>query len=90
MEYTIIGVLLMATSLLIMHISELKDRMSRMNSTLQKIASKVGVEEPFIDQNELRSLIAEGKKVQAVKKVRMDLGLGLKEAKEYVDNLDKI
>ena len=37
--------------------------------------------------SELRALVAEGKKVQAVKKVRMVLGLSLLEAKEYVDSL---
>lgn len=37
--------------------------------------------------NELRSLIAEGKKIEAIKKYRMITGLGLKEAKEYVDLL---
>ncbi len=36
---------------------------------------------------ELRSLLAEGKKIKAIKKYRVVTGLGLKEAKEYVDAL---
>jgi ribosomal protein L7/L12 len=36
---------------------------------------------------ELRRLIAEGKQIKAIKKYRMITGIGLKEAKEYIDNL---
>ncbi|PRR82255.1 hypothetical protein CLVI_19150 [Clostridium vincentii] len=36
---------------------------------------------------ELRNLIAEGEKIKAIKKYRMVTGLGLLEAKEYVDLL---
>jgi len=38
---------------------------------------------------ELKSLIAEGMKIQAIKKYRMVTGLGLKEAKDYVDSLSE-
>ena len=38
---------------------------------------------------ELKNLIAEGKKFEAIKKYRMVTGLGLKEAKEYVDLLSE-
>lgn len=38
---------------------------------------------------ELKNLIAEGKKYEAIKKYRMVTGLGLKEAKEYVDLLSE-
>lgn len=36
---------------------------------------------------DLRNLIVEGKKNKAIKKYRMVTGIGLKEAKEYIDNL---
>lgn len=36
---------------------------------------------------ELRTLITEGKKFEAIKKYRMVTGLGLLQAKEYVDSL---
>lgn len=38
---------------------------------------------------ELRNLVAEGKKIEAIKKCRMVTGLGLKEAYEYVDLLSE-
>jgi hypothetical protein len=36
---------------------------------------------------ELKKLITEGKKIEAIKKYRMGTGICLKEAKEYIDNL---
>lgn len=39
--------------------------------------------------NELKNLIAEGKKIEAIKRYRIITGLGLKEAKEYVDLLSE-
>jgi hypothetical protein len=39
--------------------------------------------------SELKNLIEEGKKIKAIKKYRMITGLGLKEAKEYVDLLSQ-
>jgi amino acid transporter len=38
---------------------------------------------------ELRNLVAEGKKIEAIKKYRVVTGLGLKEAYEYVDLLSE-
>lgn len=36
---------------------------------------------------QLRILVSESKKIEAIKKVKLVTGLGLKEAKDYVDNL---
>ena len=36
---------------------------------------------------ELKKIIIEGKKIEAIKKYRMGTGICLKEAKEYIDNL---
>ncbi|MBX4265064.1 ribosomal protein L7/L12 [Clostridium estertheticum] len=57
----------------------------RINVTLNKIAKHVGVQDTVT--NELKSLILDGKKIEAIKKYRMVTGLGLLEAKEYVDSL---
>ncbi|WP_435575532.1 ribosomal protein L7/L12 [Clostridium gasigenes] len=38
---------------------------------------------------ELKNLIREGKKIKAIKKYRIVTGLGLKEAKDYVDSLSE-
>lgn len=38
---------------------------------------------------ELRELLAEGKRIPAIKRLREETGMGLKEAKEYVDDLER-
>ncbi len=70
-------------------IIQLRSDIARINVTLNKIAKQVGV--PDTVTNELKILISEGKKIKAIKKYRMVTGLGLLEAKQYVDSLsDKI
>ncbi|MDT8719186.1 ribosomal protein L7/L12 [Clostridium sp. 19966] len=60
-----------------------------MKLTLDKIAKQAGVPDIITKdvRNELLSLISEGNKIKAIKKYRMITGLGLKESKEYVDQL---
>ncbi|MDR3593194.1 ribosomal protein L7/L12 [Clostridium sp.] len=50
---------------------------------------KIEVSDTVLDNInvDLRNLIEEGKKIEAIKKYRMVTGSGLKEAKEYIDNL---
>ena len=81
-----IGLLLMS---IISAISQLRNELGRVNNTLNKIAKQVGVpNEVTADiQNELLLLIAEGKKIEAIKRYRVVTGHGLKESKEYVDSL---
>lgn len=87
MEYLLSILLLLVGFLSLMSsVNTLKSQVSRISLKLDKIAKQVGVEEPDID-SELRDLIVQGKKVEAIKKLREFTGLGLKEAKEYVDNL---
>ncbi|MEM7028162.1 MAG: ribosomal protein L7/L12 [Chloroflexota bacterium] len=43
---------------------------------------------PEIVAVEVRDLIAQGRKIEAIKKVRTLTGWGLKEAKDFVDALD--
>lgn len=43
--------------------------------------------DPIMD-NKIRSLLAKGKKVEAVKIYREEHGIGLKEAKDYVDQIE--
>lgn len=70
-------------------ITQLRTDIVRMNTTLDKIAKHVGVPDIVTEdiKDELKSLISEGKNVKAIKKYRMLTGLGLKEAKEYVDRV---
>lgn len=67
-------------------IVQLRGDVRRINSVLEKIAKQIGVPEPPVD-GEIKALIAEGKKVTAVKRYRDITGVGLKEAKDYVDKL---
>jgi ribosomal protein L7/L12 len=77
-------------------ISQLKSDITRMNIMLNKIAAQVGVPGESRQQNgitneltiELKSLLLEGKRIKAIKAYRMATGIGLLEAKDYVDNLD--
>ncbi|MEG1254929.1 ribosomal protein L7/L12 [Clostridium sp.] len=88
MEQAIILLLLVIATGLTCEVSSIKQNMVRMEETLNKIAKEAGVWEPLIEDSELQILIGEGKKVKAIKKLRMATGMGLKEAKEYVDNLE--
>jgi len=40
-------------------------------------------------EDEIKSLVGEGKKIKAIKRYRMVTGLGLKEAKDYIDRIGK-
>ena len=78
-------------------INQLKIDIKRMNGTLNKIAAQVGVPgetgvpNTITDElmNELKNLILEGKNIKAIKAYRMATGIGLKEAKDYVDALSE-
>ncbi|MEG6617205.1 50S ribosomal protein L7/L12 [Peptococcaceae bacterium 1198_IL3148] len=79
----IIGILLFLVAI----ISQLKSDISRMNTILNKIAQQVGF--PNTIDNELKKLISEGKEVEAVKRYRIATGVGLIEAKKYIDSLNE-
>lgn len=48
----------------------------------------LGIEEINIDK-ELKELIEDDKRIPAIKRLREETGMELKEAKEYVDNLEE-
>ena len=72
-------------------ISQLQSDIARMNVTLNKIAKQVGVPDTVTDEvrAELKDLVLKGKKIEAIKKYRKLTGIGLKEAKAYVDSLSE-
>ncbi|ELU5587026.1 ribosomal protein L7/L12 [Clostridium perfringens] len=76
---------------LIGSVGQLRNEVKLMRRTLNRIAERVGVTEIVTkeEKDELVRLVSEGKNVQAVKRCREITGLGLKEAKEYVDGLGK-
>ncbi|WP_124041470.1 ribosomal protein L7/L12 [Clostridium perfringens] len=76
---------------LIGSVGQLRNEVKLMRRTLNRIAERVGVTEILTKEetDELRRLVSEGKSVEAVRRCREITGLGLKEAKEYVDGLGK-
>lgn len=77
--------------ILVSVISQMRNDLKHMRITLDKIAEKFGAIEIVTkeEKEELRILIAEGKNVQAIRRCREITGLGLKEAKEYVDGISE-
>ena len=91
MEFTMIAILVGAILVvtlfvLINKINQLEKDVTYMNLMLDRVAKQVEVPIPSLD-DELRILIALGKKIPAIKKLSEDTGIGLKEAKDYVDKL---
>ena len=89
MNYIIIGVLAGTGFLMwiVSIINQMRSDIARININLNKIAKQVGV--PNTINDEIKSLLLEGKKIEAIKKYRIATGLGLKESKEYIDSLRK-
>ncbi|WP_291570955.1 ribosomal protein L7/L12 [Clostridium sp. UBA4548] len=89
-KYLVIIIGVAFITILTSMVSELKSDINRMNQTLEKIAKQVGVTGTVIQNidEELINLILQGKKIKAIKRYRMVTGIGLKEAKDYVDSLD--
>ncbi|AIG26013.1 hypothetical protein [Brevibacillus laterosporus] len=100
MELTIIMVLVCIVLLLVEKVNRLQNQIKRMNVILQQIAAQVGVtnySESIKPNNnvvlnhpinaKLHRLLAEGKQIEAIKEARIELGLSLIEAKEYVERL---
>ncbi|MBI5977055.1 ribosomal protein L7/L12 [Clostridium perfringens] len=78
-------------SFLIGLVGKLRNEVKIMRGTLNRIAERVGVTEILTkeEKEELMRLVAEGKNVEAVRRCREITGLGLKEAKEYVDGISE-
>lgn len=71
------------------YISQLKDELRRTKLTLNKIVKHLGIEEEITENidYELKDIISESGKIKAIKRYREVTGKGLKESKEYIDNL---
>lgn len=63
----------------------MKSNISRMNIMINKLALKAGILDDLKD--ELTKLISDGRKVEAIKRYRIATGIGLIEAKKYIDSL---
>ena len=73
---------------LILCINNLKQEISQTKSILNQIASKLDINTISDElKQELKTLILNDQPVKAIKKYRIATGYGLKESKEYIDNL---
>ena len=88
MEIWIIALLLMILGILVASPGSSEFKMNHMDKKLNRIMEHLGIEEINIDE-ELNELIADDKRIPAIKRLREETGMGLKEAKEYVDDLDE-
>lgn len=88
MEIWIIALLLMILGILVASPGSSEFKINNMDKKLNKIMEHLGIEEINIDK-ELKELIVDDKRIPAIKRLREETGMGLKEAKEYVDNLEK-
>ena len=87
MNYKIIWFLIGAFAFLIGYIGKIESDISRINKKINWIAKQLGESDTIID--DLKQLLSEGKKVEAIKKYRINSGAGLLEAKQYVDSLNE-
>ncbi|MCF0147792.1 MAG: ribosomal protein L7/L12 [Clostridium sp.] len=72
----------------IIYISQVMEEIKKLNRILDKIGNHLGIEIYKDIDEELRGIIINDGKIKAIKRYREHTGLGLKEAKEYIDNLD--
>ncbi|AUG58789.1 50S ribosomal protein L7/L12 [Acetivibrio saccincola] len=81
--YAGIGIVLIFVIIIMNNIAQ---EIKKTNILLNKIAKKLGVPEPCEDSI-IKTFVAEGKKVEGVKRYREIAGGGLKEAHEYIEKL---
>lgn len=76
---------------LVINVGHLQNNIDKVNKKLDKIPKQVGVSNEISDvaMDELKVLIEKGQKVKAIKEYRVATGVGLKEAKEYIDLLSE-
>ncbi|MBU5487326.1 hypothetical protein KQI77_04005 [Clostridium sp. MSJ-8] len=71
-------------------ISSFEKKLNKIEMKMDKIAEKLGINEETLSdevQKEIEELVKQGNLVRAIKIYRMETGVGLKEAKEYIDDL---
>lgn len=96
MESAIVGLLISLCFILNAKINKLQRNQEEIELKLNSIIDYFGIDVPdkYKEKiscelkDELIKLIKADEKVKAIKKLRDVTGMGLKEAKEYVDNLD--
>jgi ribosomal protein L7/L12 len=74
------------------NLKHLEKRLNRMEQLLRLIAEKMEIELDTISDKdiEILRLAEQGKKILAIKRAREIYGYGLKEAKDYVEKLERM
>ncbi|MCR1952004.1 ribosomal protein L7/L12 [Clostridium sp. DSM 100503] len=81
-------ILLVIIASLMTYVSQLREEVIQINKKLDKVIKHLGIENYSNIDDELRDIILERRgKIKAIKRYREHTGLGLKESKEYIDNL---
>ncbi|MDO5511105.1 50S ribosomal protein L12 [Corynebacterium sp.] len=74
-------------------IDELTRRVASLEKTVAALCQQAGLPEPpamgVVASAAVRALVAEGKPIMAIKKLREETGLGLREAKLIVDEIQR-
>ena len=76
-------------------IAELERRITRLEQQIDMLAGRLGFVDPSAmqsgtaDTTELEQLVRSGKKIDAIKLYRQQTGLGLKEAKDFIDEMER-
>ena len=77
---------------LLSNIFSLSNEINKTNRKIDKIMKALNINEYDYNyneiNNELKNIINEKGKIKAIKRYREITGIGLKEAKEYIDNLN--
>jgi len=87
------GLITMLFIILIININTFQRNQDRIESKLNRIIENFGVSETALEEisdelkAELIKLVEANREIKAIKKLRYTTGMGLKEAKDYVDSL---
>ncbi|MGN9163045.1 ribosomal protein L7/L12 [Clostridium sulfidigenes] len=93
MESVYMGLITMLFIILIININTFQRNQDRIDSKLNRIIENFGVSETALEEisdelkAELIKLVEANRKIKAIKKLKDTTGMGLKEAKDYVDSL---
>jgi hypothetical protein len=79
--------LLILFSVYMSKMDRLERHLNRNYRLLQRIVEKLDIADQVDD--EIINLVTQGKKILAIKRTKEKFGFSLKEAKEYVDELEK-
>ncbi len=81
-----ISIIMVVIALMLDYINRINKRLKRTEYKVEQLLKQTHLPEYQINE-ELRQLVRDNEKIEAIKKARSVLGLSLREAKNYVDSL---